>query len=92
MSHAERIATPISALHLYAACQDAEKSEYARGFCDGAIDALYSSMDEWCVPPSVTHGEVKAQVKKELLGRVPQTSYDALEFVKKAVHRKWPCP
>ena len=92
LSYAERVETPLSALHLYTACKDAETSEYARGFCEGAIDALYSSIDEWCVPQSVTHGEVKEQIMKELLRRVPRMSKNADEFVKNAVHLKWPCP
>jgi hypothetical protein len=92
LSYAEKIETPLSAMHLYTACKAAETSGYAGGFCDGAIDALYSSMDEACVPHSVTHGEVREQVMKELLRSVPEFSYDALEFVKTAVYLKWPCP
>ena len=54
--------SPMSASHLYAACNESDTNEYAKGFCDGAIDALYSSIQDWCVPASVTHGEVKAHV------------------------------
>lgn len=92
LSNAERIESPMSALHLYTACKEVHTSEYARGFCDGAIDALYGSMEEWCVPQGVTHSEVKEKVMEELLGSVPQTSSDALVFVTIALHRKWPCP
>lgn len=90
-SYAKGIETPLSAIHLYSACKESDTNEYARGFCDGAIDALYSSIDDWCVPQSVTHGEVKEQVKKELLSDSPDLSYDASEFVKRAIHLKWPC-
>lgn len=91
LSYAKRIETPMSALHLYTACKDGETIEYSRGYCEGAIDAMYSSIDEWCVPQSVTHREVKEQVIKELLRSVPRMSYDALAFVKEAIREKWPC-
>ncbi len=89
--HAEKIETSLSAMHLYSACSDAEKSEYARGFCDGAIDALYSSINEWCNPTTVTHGEVKQQVIDVLLESIPNTSSSAEEVVNKAIQSKWPC-
>ncbi len=85
------VATPMSAIHLHSACSDAESSEYARGFCLGAIDALYSSIQDWCVPPDVTHGEVKRHVKDELLRSPPPLGLTAFEFVSRSVHAKWPC-
>lgn len=85
------VATPMSAVHLYSACSDAQSSGYARGFCEGAIDALYSSMQDWCVPSAVTHGEVKRHVKDELLRSTPPSGLSAFEFVSRAVRRKWPC-
>tara|TARA_Y100001001_G_scaffold145736_1_gene152645 strand:- start:5830 stop:6183 length:354 start_codon:yes stop_codon:yes gene_type:complete len=89
---ADGLATPMSASFLYAACEEAETNEYARGFCEGAIDALYSSMDEWCVPDAVTHGEVKEQVVSVLLKEAPPASRSAMEVVNDSVQQKWPCP
>jgi len=89
---ADGAATLMSAAFLYAACEETETNEYARGFCDGAIDALYSSMGEWCVPDAVTHGEVKKQVVSVLLNEVPPASRSAMEVVNNAIQQKWPCP
>lgn len=89
---ADGVATPMSASFLYAACEEAETNEYARGFCEGAIDALYSSMDEWYVPEAITHGEVKDQVVSVLLKDVPPASRSAMEVVNKAIQQKWPRP
>jgi len=92
LAQADSVATPMSASFLYVACEEAETNEYARGFCNGAIDALYSSMDEWCVPKAVTHGEVKEQVVSVLLKEVPPASHNAMEVVSNAIQQKWPCP
>ena len=88
---ANGVATPMSGTFLYAACTEAETDEYARGFCDGAIDALYSSMEDWCVPRSVTPGEVKRQVIAELLSERPEVSVSAMDIVENAILHKWPC-
>ena len=85
------VATPMSAMHLHSACRDAQTDEYARGFCDGAIDALYGLMENWCVPSDVTHREVKEHVKDELLRSAPAVGLGAFELVSRAVHRRWPC-
>ena len=84
------VATPMSANHLFTACKQASQSEYARGFCDGAIDALYSSIQDWCVPSSVTHGEVKSRIMGDLLVATPQ-QISAFEFVNRSVQKSWPC-
>ncbi len=85
------ISTPMSANHLYAACNESIASNYAKGFCDGAISASYESIEVWCVPANVTHGEVKLQVKKELLASYPLPLISASYFVKRSVQNKWPC-
>jgi len=106
LSYADRIQTPTTPMSLYMACKEAETNEYARGFCVGAIEAFYSSIDELCVPDNITHGEIQEQIKKELFRDVPRESKElikkeqlrdvpiifqnALEFVKKAIHKKWP--
>jgi len=86
------ISTPMSAFHLFAACSESETNEYARGFCSGAIDAFYSSIPDWCVPASVTHGEVKDQIKNELLTSDPLPPISAFDFVNRSVQKAWPCP
>lgn len=91
LSIAREIETPMSTIHLYSACKEATKNDYARGFCDGAIDALYSSLENWCVPNNVTHGQVKAKIKEELLRNIPPISSKAFEFIKKVIGQEWPC-
>ncbi len=85
------IATPMSASHLLAACKESDRNKYAKGFCDGAIDVLYSSIQDWCVPASVTHGEVKAHIKHDLLNSSQPLSIGAFEFVSRSVQKAWPC-
>jgi hypothetical protein len=85
------ISSPMTASYLLAACQESETNKYAKGFCDGAIDAFYSSIQDWCVPPSVTHGEVKQHIKSALLSSDLTLSRSALEFVSRTVQKKWPC-
>ena len=85
------VSTAMSATHLYSACNESMSNKYAKGFCEGAIDAFASSIQDWCVPAKVTHGEVKAQVKNELLKSIPPASLGALEFVSRAIQKKWPC-
>lgn len=86
------ISTPMSAAHLFAACNESTTNDFARGFCDGAIDALYGSIPDWCVPAKVTHGEVKTHVKRELLKSSPIPAISASDFVNRSVQKKWPCP
>lgn len=83
--------TPMSAGHLYWACKEEKTSEYARGFCDGAIETAYSSIQHWCVPPHITHGEVKDYIRKELLKTKPSLRLTANKYVSDSVNTKWPC-
>jgi hypothetical protein len=85
------IPTPISAMRLFSACSESDHNEYARGFCDGAIEALYSSIQNFCVPASVTHGEVKDHVKDDLLEANALPKGSAFEFVNRSVQKAWPC-
>jgi len=85
------VSNAMSAKHLYAACNEAQSNKYAEGFCDGAIDALVSSIQDWCVPAEIKHLEVNAQVKNELLKSIPLASLGALEFVSRAIQKKWSC-
>jgi hypothetical protein len=89
--HPTKIDTPMSALHLYSACLDAQRSEYARGFCDGSIDAFYSSTKVWCVPSTVTHGEVKQHVRAALIKKAPPISLSASDAVANTIQLEWPC-
>ena len=86
------ISTPMKASFLYAACNESTSNDYARGFCIGVIDALYGLNQDWCVPDSVTHGEVNEHVKKELLRSFPSPSITASDFVNRSVQKKWPSP
>jgi hypothetical protein len=98
---AQRISSPLSSFYLASACSDYETNDKARGFCDGAIEAIYSVMDQWCVPPSVTHGQIKTFVregirlreKRNELFASPQaeTSIPADQLVFAIIREAWPC-
>lgn len=90
-AHAAKIDTPMPALHLYSACLDAQRNEYARGFCDGSIDAFYSLTKVWCVPSTVPHGEVKQYVRAVLIKKAPPISLSASDAVANAIQLGWPC-
>jgi hypothetical protein len=83
--------TPISASWLHYACKEEASSEYARGFCEGVIDASYSSIQNWCVPEDITHGEVKDHIKTDLLKIKPTGAVTAIKFVSDSINSKWPC-
>ena len=85
------VANAMSATHLYSACNESKFNKYAKGFCEGAIDAFASSIQDWCVPTEITNGEVKDHVKNELLNSIPQASLGALEFVSRTIQKKWQC-
>ena len=91
MVAADRISTPMEAWFLQAACEP-EGSKYAEGFCEGAIEAYYSLMPNWCVPHNTTHGEVKRHVISRIQ-EVPHGSrrVPAEKFVWKQISKKWPC-
>ncbi len=81
--------TPMAASTLKLACS--EDSDFARGFCDAAIDAHYSNLQDWCVPGEVTHGEVSSYVQKELKSREWIIGMTAFEAIRQIVHDQWPC-
>lgn len=83
--------TPMSAIHLFSACKSASSREYAQGFCDGTIDAAYSSIQNWCVPGEVTHKEVSNHIKRKLLKKIPPVSVSANKFIADVINKKWPC-
>lgn len=91
LAHSKPMPTPISVVHLYSACKAAHESEYARGFCDGAIVALYSSITDWCVPQRITHGEVREYISNELLGTKHPPKGSAYNYVNSVVKMNWPC-
>lgn len=87
---AARIETPMTVGFLHVACLD--QSERAQGFCDGAIEAYYSIYDAWCVPKSVTHGQVKRVVKAYILKMsVNRFGISADTAVHDAISKNWPC-
>jgi hypothetical protein len=83
--------TPLSATWLHYACKESEASDFSRGFCNGAIEASYSAIRDWCVPEHVTRGEVQTQIKIDLLKVEPSFSVTALKFVSNSIENKWPC-
>jgi hypothetical protein len=90
-SYSSPMPTPLSAITLHMACKEAKTREYARGFCDGAIDAAYSSIQNWCVPEHVTHGQVKEYIQSELIKETPAVWLNFNKFVVDAISYKWPC-
>ena len=90
-SYSSPMPTPLSATWLYYACKESETSDFSRGFCNGAIEASYSAIRDWCVPEHVTRGEVQTQIKIDLLKVEPSFSVTALKFVSNSIENKWPC-
>ena len=85
----QTINTPQEASMLNLACVSSSASEYSRGFCDGSIEAIYSMMDGWCVPPEVTHGEVKTIVRNGLM--INANVGAAAPVVIRIIQETWPC-
>lgn len=89
---AQSISTPTGVSSVNLACLQRDDSDYARGFCDGVIEAVYSMMDGWCVPNNVTHGQVKALVRAGLpikMGDAPLM--DASDAIIELIQEAWPC-
>ena len=89
-SSAQQIEAPLSAIWLSFACDEYDTSDYARGFCDGAIDAIYSTMSGWCVPSAVSHGEVQRYVREMLVLNSPE-GVTASEHIISIIQIRWPC-
>lgn len=89
----QRMTTPMWLSSVNFACQQSDQSEYSRGFCDGSIEAIYSAMDGWCVPDSVTHGQVKALVKSGLARKLNTGGalIPASDGVAQIIQEAWPC-
>jgi hypothetical protein len=75
-----------------------ERRQWIEGYCEGAIDALIDTVDDWCVPHEVSWGEVNRTVRKAVMdvdlsyervaaGRVPSSA----KFVSDALQLRWPC-
>ena len=81
------------------ACYEGEirDNENAKGFCRGFIEASYNAQSTWCVPSSVTHGEIQDLVKKHLIEKrdkinnlkLPNSL--AVNEIQKVIMDEWPC-
>ena len=91
MIGAKRISTPMQTWSLQSACEP-KALRYAKGFCEGAIEAYYSLMPNWCVPHNTTHGEVQRHVIARIQ-ELPDGSrrVPAEKFVWEQISKKWPC-
>ena len=89
---ADRISTPMQTWFLQSACEPKE-TRYAKGFCEGAIEAYYNLMPNWCVPDDVTHGEVKryVMIKIQQAPKSPSIRVPAEEFIWEIISKKYPC-
>jgi len=90
LSATESQMTPMPVAHLVQACRESDGNAFARGYCDGAIDALYRSTAGWCAPPYVTHGEIREYLRREILSH-DVSEAPAATFVQQAIRSKWPC-
>ena len=86
--------TPISmqTWFLQSACEP-KQTRYAKGYCEGAIEAYYSLMPNWCVPNDIPHGEVKRYVMSKIqqAPQSPSIRIPAEEFVWQIISKKYPC-
>lgn len=70
------------------------ENTYAKGYCDGVIDASLNNLERWCVPEDVTWGEVKRLLIrniKEANLKQPISSLSIVKWIDGALNTKWPC-
>jgi hypothetical protein len=89
---AQSISTPTGVSSVNLACLQGDDSDYARGFCVGVIEAVYSMMDGWCVPNNVTHGQVQALVRAGLPSKMRSDPLmPASDAIIELIQEAWPC-
>ena len=104
MGHSTAIASPfptynqpVSINWWQEACDEgyaAPENKYAKGYCDGVIDASLNNLERWCVPENVTWGEVKNLLVtniKEANLKKPISSLSIVKWIDGALNTKWPC-
>lgn len=76
----------------------ADSLGYSRGFCDGILGLAIDSHEPWCIPSSVTLGEVKARLLKRVAKITDEEKIGALlasepptVFLHNALSEIWPC-
>ena len=56
-----------------------KQTRYAKGYCEGAIEAYYSLMPNWCAPNDISHGEVKRYVMSKIQQAPSLLQYESLQ-------------
>ena len=76
-----------------AACDEAEHSDQAKGYCAGFSEGVYNSMKEWCVPEEVTRGELQELIVVELrlLDAKSGEINPARDAITEIISDRWPC-
>lgn len=89
---AKKIPTPMQTWLLQSTC-DIKATRYAKGFCEGAIEAYFSLMPNWCIPDQVAHGEVKRYVMSKIqqAPKSPSIRVPAEDFIRELISKKYPC-
>ena len=77
---------------LQSACS-LKATRYAKGFCEGAIEAYIGLMPNWCVTDDITHDNIKRffMTKIQQTPKSPSIRLPAQEFVWKIISMKYPC-
>lgn len=89
---AKKTPTPIQTWFLQSACE-LKATRYAKGFCEGVIEAYLSLMPNWCAPKDIADGEVKRYVmtKIQQAPQSPSIQIPAEDFVWEIISKKYPC-
>ena len=89
---AERISTPMQTWFLQSACEP-KATRYAKGFCEGVIEAYYSLMPNRCVSNDVAHDVAKRYVMSKIqqTPKSPLIRIPAEQFIWKIIAKRYPC-
>jgi hypothetical protein len=87
---AQQSGAPMAAYWLQYVCSQ-DSNDSAAGFCQGAIEAFYSVMEDACVPSEVLPQEIKQSVLEALRATRFSPLEPAADFVWGAIDSQWPC-
>ena len=87
---------PLDLNFLYHACKESRemKTDYSRGYCDGAIQAALTEIDNHCVPGGTTKGKMYNHLIDTIVDlELPPGifSINIPDFLEGSLSIKWPC-
>ena len=87
---------PLDLNYLYLACKEARDkgTAYSRGFCEGAVKAALTEVEQQCLPEDSTWGEVKGHLVDVIVNLELPPGISPIkvpDFLEKSLMIKWPC-